>query len=175
MSDANRLDRERASLECVAGRDGPQIGGVVEFSIGKAPAGEGERHVGAINGNVEAAQEMGQRADVILVGVGEDDGFNRDAAALEPGISGMKVPRPSAGSSGNMTPQSMTIARPAHSIAIKLRPISPSPPRATIRTGAVVEVLAAIALSCLRTDADYNGDNWGAKGAVHGSRGAALP
>src|SRR5579863_10146350 len=79
----------------------------------------------------------------------------------------MKVPSPRAGSSGNITPQSITIARPAHSIAIKLRPISPSPPRATILTGAVMEVPAAIALSCLRTEANYIGDNWVAKGAVH--------
>src|SRR6266481_3767275 len=79
----------------------------------------------------------------------------------------MYVPIPSAGSSGNITPQSTTIARPAHSIAIKLRPISPSPPRATILTGAVVEVLAAIALSCLRTERNYIGESWGAKGAVH--------
>src|SRR5208283_5052427 len=78
----------------------------------------------------------------------------------------MKVPIPSAVSSGNITPQSITIARPAHSIAIRLRPISPSPPSATIRTGAVVEVLAAIALSCLRTEANYIGQKTAAKAAV---------
>src|SRR6266478_4547638 len=79
----------------------------------------------------------------------------------------MYVPSPSPGSSGNITPQSITIARPAHSIAIKFRPISPSPPRATILTGAVMEVLAAIAYPASRTERNYIGDNWAAKAAVH--------
>src|SRR6266478_6054875 len=56
----------------------------------------------------------------------------------------MYVPIPSAGSSGNITPQSITIARPAHSIAIRLRPISPNPPKATILTGAVVGLLDTV-------------------------------
>ena len=38
----------------------------------------------AINGNVEAAQQMRQRADVILVRVREHDSLDRDVAALEP-------------------------------------------------------------------------------------------
>src|SRR6266853_1937711 len=56
----------------------------------------------------------------------------------------MYVPIPSAGSSGNITPQSITIARPAHSIAIRLRPISPNPPKATILTGAFAGLLDTV-------------------------------
>jgi hypothetical protein len=37
-------------------------------------------------------------------------------------------------SSGNITPASIKIARPAHSITVKLSPISPSPPKGTILT-----------------------------------------
>ena len=42
-----------------------------------------------------------------------------------PGMSG----------SGNMIPQSRTRMRPSTSMQAQLRPISPSPPRKTIRTG----------------------------------------
>src|SRR6266568_7114864 len=39
------------------------------------------------------------------------------------------------GSFGNMTPQSTTAIRPSASTAMQFMPISPSPPRATMRTG----------------------------------------
>jgi single-strand DNA-binding protein len=61
----------------------------------------------------------------------------------------MRIPPPSIGSSGNITPQSMTIAVPAHSIAIRLRPISPNPPRAIILIGFDMESPDGIALSTL--------------------------
>src|SRR5581483_2016635 len=61
----------------------------------------------------------------------------------------MRTPSPYSGCSGNITPQSITIALPAHSSAIRLSPISPNPPSATILTGATVDVLSAITLPAL--------------------------
>src|SRR6202789_4317148 len=40
--------------------------------------------------------------------------------------------------SGNMIPQSRTMMRPSTSMQAQLRPISPSPPRKTTRTGAAL-------------------------------------
>ncbi len=39
------------------------------------------------------------------------------------------------GSFGNMTPQSTTTTWPSQAIAMQFMPISPSPPRAAMRTG----------------------------------------
>src|SRR5208283_1412973 len=63
MRNPNRLDRERPGLECDSRRNRPQIDRTVEVRIGEAPAGEGKRYIGSINGNVEAAEQMRERAD----------------------------------------------------------------------------------------------------------------
>ena len=84
MRNPNRLDRERPSLECNPRHNRPQIDRIVELRISQAPASESERYIGSVNGNVEAAEQMRERADVILVGVGEHDRLNREMAALQP-------------------------------------------------------------------------------------------
>ena len=84
MRDANRLDRERPRLERMARLNRPQINPLVELRISQAPARERERDVGAIDGNVEAAQQMRQRADVIFVRMRQHHRLDRDVTALEP-------------------------------------------------------------------------------------------
>ena len=58
MRNANRLDGERAGVERMARLDRAQIDALVELRIGEAAARERERYVGAVDGNVEAAQQM---------------------------------------------------------------------------------------------------------------------
>src|SRR4051812_15745148 len=49
--------------------------------------------------------------------------------------SGSTRSMPGISRSGNMSPQSSSMIRPSTSMQAQLRPISPSPPRKTIRTG----------------------------------------
>ena len=62
---------------------------------------------------------------------------------------------PGMSDSGNMIPQSMTRMRSSTSRHKQLRPISPSPPRKTIRTGEVL--IAAQATGALNMNSSMSG------------------
>ncbi len=75
MSDADRLDSERTKFEAPARFD--RIHARADKAVlVQAAAREGQRHLGSIDRHIEAAQQMRQRADMVLMRVGQDDAKN---------------------------------------------------------------------------------------------------
>ena len=58
VRDANRLDPKRPRFERMPRLNRAQINSLIELCISQAPARERERYISAIDGNVEAAQQM---------------------------------------------------------------------------------------------------------------------
>ena len=69
----DRLHAEAADVERAPGLDRHEPGAVQEAVLAQALAGQGQRHPGPVHRDVELAQEVRERPDVVLVGVGEDD------------------------------------------------------------------------------------------------------
>ena len=73
VSDSQIFDLEGAQSGGVAGRDFVQFGRIEQPVLFELLANQGHRKLRAVNGHVEVAQNVGDRADVILVRVREDD------------------------------------------------------------------------------------------------------
>ena len=84
MGDADWLDAERAELEAPARLDRVHARADQPVLV-EAAACEGQRHPGAIDRHVEAAQQMRQRADMIFVSMSQDDAENFEMALFEIG------------------------------------------------------------------------------------------
>src|SRR5438270_12901213 len=72
--DLDGLDGEGADGEFLAGTDLAEVGVVEEFVLVELVLDVREGEIGAVDGDVEFAQDPGDGADVVLVAVGEDDG-----------------------------------------------------------------------------------------------------
>ena len=70
---ADRLHAETADVERAPGLDRHEPGAVQEAVLAQTLAGERERHPGPVHRDVELAQEVRERPDVVLVSMGEDD------------------------------------------------------------------------------------------------------
>ncbi len=69
----DRMDRECAELEALVGAHLTQVGIVEQSVFVELVFDIGERELSAPDGNVEFGENPGQRADVVLVTVREDD------------------------------------------------------------------------------------------------------
>ena len=87
MGDANRFDAKWAELEAAARLDRVHARADQALLV-EAAARKGQRHRGTIDRHVEAAQQMRQRADVVLMSVGQNDAENFEVTLLEIGEIG---------------------------------------------------------------------------------------
>ena len=87
----------------------------------------------------ELRQDVGQPADVVLVGVGDQERLDVGPALLEVGHVGMTRSMPNISSSGNISPQSITTISSPYSKTYMFLPISPTPPSGMIRSGGSTE------------------------------------
>ena len=74
MGDADRDDDEAARPDLVARRVGPQVRALESAELAQAMPGYRERQRRAIHRHVELPQEVGERADMVLVAVGQHHG-----------------------------------------------------------------------------------------------------
>src|SRR5258707_15896459 len=80
MRHADKLDAEYANLNHVPRFNAMQKGVAEQVMFFKLALGESGREVRTVNRNVEFLQNVGQRAEVVLVAMSEHDG--RDAIAV---------------------------------------------------------------------------------------------
>ena len=73
MRHAERLDAEGPEREGPPGLDGVEPRLLEEPVLAQPLPGQGQRHPGPEDGHVQLPEEVRQGADVVLVGVGEDD------------------------------------------------------------------------------------------------------
>src|SRR5579885_3098581 len=85
MRNANRLDFEGTEAEGTAWPDGYQLRLPGKRAFGKPAARERKRHVARVNRDIDFAQQMRERADVIFVRMGEDDTLETSSASVQPG------------------------------------------------------------------------------------------
>src|SRR3990170_4803304 len=74
VADGKRLHVEVSEAEAGVPRDRKQARGPLEPLLGEAVAQEAQRQAGAVDGDVEFAEEERDGADVVLVSVGEQEG-----------------------------------------------------------------------------------------------------
>ncbi len=88
VSDVKEFDLKWAESDGLPGLDFVEFGLFDEGVLNELFFDQGESEAGAIDWNVEIAKYVRNRADVIFVGVGEDDGANFGAVLLEVGDVG---------------------------------------------------------------------------------------
>src|SRR5260370_12037287 len=81
MGYANRLDLKRPQTENHPRRDLSQIG-ARKLVFDQVAARERERYLAAVHGGRKAFQQVRQRADMVLVRMGEDDALDVEAGPL---------------------------------------------------------------------------------------------
>ena len=143
VGDRDELDVERADGDALAVEHRAQLGATEQAGLLDAVAGEPERERRAVDRHADLAQQVLQRADVVLVAVGGDDGDDpRGVLAQVREVGQHEVDAVHVGV-GEHQPavdeQDAAVGPvadrpPPTSIAMQLRPISPSPPRKTTRT-----------------------------------------
>src|SRR5216684_18815 len=87
MGYANRLDFKRPQTQNHPRRDLSQIG-ARKLVFDQVTARERERYLAAIHGDRKALQQVRQRADMVLVRMGEDDALNFEAGLFHIGELG---------------------------------------------------------------------------------------
>ncbi len=85
MCHVDELDTERTYCYRLAGTDQVQIGGAEKFVFFEAAFHQGECEVGAVDGDIELAEEKRNGADVIFMSVGQDEGTDVFAMLLQVG------------------------------------------------------------------------------------------
>ena len=83
VGDGDEFDFVGADLHHAAGQNFPKSGGVEQARFREALFYQREGEARAVHRDIEVAQDVRQRADVIFVAVGEDDGAHvlRDSAS----------------------------------------------------------------------------------------------
>ena len=77
VGDGNTLDREGAHGKPLSRDDFHELGGLFEPVLPQLVAQEPQGQARAVHGNLETLQDVGQGPDVVLVGMGQDDGPGR--------------------------------------------------------------------------------------------------
>ena len=88
VADGHGLDPERPQLHPVAGAHLTQVRFAQDPVLLEPVARQSQRHPGAVDGHVETLEHEGQRADVVLVAVGEEDAEHPPALLEQPGHVG---------------------------------------------------------------------------------------
>ena len=88
VRDADGMDGERCRLEALVGAHLAQVGVVEQAVLVELVFDVGQRELGALDGDVEFGEKPGQRADVVFVAVGENDGADALAVLDEVGNVG---------------------------------------------------------------------------------------
>jgi len=74
VRDPDRLDTERADRDAVSRADHPEVGRFGEPVLAQSLRDERQGQGRAVHGHRQIAQQVRERADVVLVAVGQDDG-----------------------------------------------------------------------------------------------------
>ena len=76
VANVEELDGERAKLQHVVRCDGVELGVVEQPVLPQLDLSQPQRQASAEHRDIELLQHIGQRADVILVAVGQEDAFD---------------------------------------------------------------------------------------------------
>ena len=84
----DELDLERSDLHDLLGLDLDEARLLLQFVFFQAAVHQRQRESGAVDRDIDFGEEIGDRADVVFVAVGQDDGADLGLVLLEEGQVG---------------------------------------------------------------------------------------